>query len=166
GLAILTLAVIAGVATLGEWIRGHLIAEQRAAFADAVNGYAVRLSAAVNVRIGVARGLSAFVTSQFDANAGTANGLPGDFDHDFAMFSSTLGESVVGILNFSVAPDFIVWRVHPLQGNERVIGNDLLRDPRPGFAETVRRAVENRTVTIHGPLPLLQDGSGLIIRMP
>jgi signal transduction histidine kinase/sensor domain CHASE-containing protein/DNA-binding NarL/FixJ family response regulator/HPt (histidine-containing phosphotransfer) domain-containing protein len=165
-LAVLTVAIIAGVAALGEWVRGHLIAEQRAAVADAASGYAVRFSAAINVRVGVARGLAAFVTSQFDSSAGTPNGLPSDFDHDFDIFASTLRQSVAGILNFSVAPDFIVWRVHPLQGNERVIGNDLLRDPRPGFAEVVRRAVENRTVTVHGPLPLLQEGSGMIVRMP
>src|SRR5882724_967086 len=97
GLAILTVAVIAGVAALGEWIRSHLIAEQRAAFADAVSGYAVRLSAAVNVREGVARGLSAFVTSQFDSSAGTTHGLPPEFDHDFDIFSTTLRQSVAGI---------------------------------------------------------------------
>ena len=38
-------------------------------------------------------------------------------------------------MNAAAAPDFVVRIVYPVEGNRKVLGNDLLKDPRPGFAE-------------------------------
>ncbi len=169
--ALLSLGLFAGllaimIAAAGQWVRGQLLAEQRAAAADIVAGYAVRLSAAINVRVGVARSLAAFVHAQLEADAAATNGLPAGFDREFAEFAATLRQSVPGLAGVTVAPDFVVARVFPTAGGERIAGIDLLNDPRPGFAAAVRRAVERRDATLHGPLPMIRTGSAIILRMP
>ena len=55
-----------------------------------------------------------------------------------AEFAATLRQSVPGLAGVTVAPDFVVARVFPTAGGERIAGIDLLNDPRPGSAAAVR----------------------------
>ncbi|MBL8839551.1 MAG: PAS-domain containing protein, partial [Alphaproteobacteria bacterium] len=165
-LGLFALVLIVAIAASGRWVRGQLLAEQRAAATDVAAGTAVRLSAAINVRIGVARSLAAFVQAQLEAEAAATHGLPPGFDREFAEFASTLRQSVAGLVGVTVAPDFVVSRVFPTAGSERVAGIDLLNDPRPGFADAVRRAIERRDATLFGPLPMIRSGPAIILRMP
>lgn len=132
-----------------------LRAEARAAVAATAATHAMSLTGGLNERLALVRGLAAFVT---------VNATAADLGGELATFAGALGRSLTGVRNISAAPDFIIRHVNPLKGNERVLGNNLLKDPRPGFAETVQRALISRDITVHGPLQLIQGGQGLIAR--
>ncbi|APR03844.1 diguanylate cyclase (GGDEF) domain-containing protein [Thauera chlorobenzoica] len=69
------------------------------------------------------------------------------------------------IINVAVSRGLEVVFVHPLEGNEAVLGMHF--DSRPEQMEGVRRAIERRTTVIAGPLSLVQSGRpGLIVRTP
>ncbi|MCK2089294.1 diguanylate cyclase [Thauera aromatica] len=69
------------------------------------------------------------------------------------------------IINVAVSRGLEVVFVHPLAGNEAVLGMHF--DTRPEQMEGVRRAIERRTTVIAGPLSLVQNGRpGLIVRTP
>ncbi len=132
-----------------------LVAEHRTAAALTAASLASSLTSALNERLALVRGLTTFV--EVDSESG-------NFPREFPRFAEGLRRSVPGVRNISAAPDFIVRYVHPLEGNEKVLGNNLLQDPRPGFAETVQRAIVSLDVTMHGPVTLIQGGQGLIAR--
>ncbi len=158
-----TLAAMAlvALALLGayHWVRAvtlrTAVADLRATAATTATPYAGLLAGALNERLALVRGLAAFVT---------VKAATGDLAEEFPVFADALRGSVPGIRNMSASPGFIVRHVNPVAGNASVLGNDLLKDPRPGFADTVRRAVETGDVTTHGPLKLIQGGTGLIAR--
>lgn len=139
------------------------LAELRAAVATTATPYAGSLGSALNKRLALVRGLAAFVTVEVRKDAGR-DGLSDELEEEFAAYADALRASVPGIRNISAAPGFVVRLVNPVAGNERVLGNNLLADPRPGFPETVRRAVGTRDVATHGPVELIQGGPGLIAR--
>ncbi len=128
----------------------------RSGAAIAATPFAGSLGGAIAKRLALVRGLGAFVTVE----------LSGDgLEDEFPAFAEALRGSMPGIRNVSVAPDFVVRLVNPMDaGNAKVVGHDLLKDPRPGFADTVRRAISTRDVATHGPVELLQGGIGLIAR--
>ena len=148
--------LVAGAYLWTEGVRARsAVAEARAAAAAAAAPYGSSLGHALNKRLSLVRGIAAFVSVE---------AAKGELEQEFTPFADALRASVSGVRNISLAPGFVVGAVNPVAGNERVLGNDLLRDPRPGFADTVRRAIESGDVTTHGPLPLIQGGMGLIAR--
>lgn len=68
------------------------------------------------------------------------------------------------IRNLALAIGYKVAEVHPLAGNEAVIGRDYRE--LPAQWPSVRRAVESRSVVLTGPVKLVQGGTGLIYRRP
>lgn len=117
------------------------------------------LSNALNQRLAQVRGLAAFVSVK------VAEGSPDELEREFPVFASAYYQQVPGIRNISVAPDFVVRLVYPADpGNHKVIGNDLLEDRRPGFAEAVRRAIDTRDLAVHEPVEMIQGGQGLLAR--
>ncbi len=133
----------------------YLIAERRAAAALTAVSAASALSSAVNERLALVRGLTAFVGVESHVGA---------LDAQFAPFAEGLRRSVSGVRGVSAAPGFVVRHIHPMDGNQRIFGSALLSDPRPGYAETVQRALVTGDVTVHGPVDLSQGGRGLIAR--
>lgn len=157
-MAVVTL-VLAGLSIWAHTLfMRSALAERRAAVAVTAASYASALSNALNERIALVRGLTAFVTVQISGGGGAVA------DDEFAAFAALLNKATPGIRNISISPDFVVRLVYPVAGNERAIGNDLLKDPRPGFAETVQRSIRTGEVTVHAPLKLLQGGVGVIAR--
>lgn len=63
-----------------------------------------------------------------------------------------------------LAPGGVIWHVHPLRGNELVIGHDLLVDKTRN--REVHLAISRRQMAIAGPLVLRQGGVGIIARYP
>ena len=153
--AAVTLVLALAYLWMGDVYIRVLVAEHRANAALTASSMASTLSSALNERLALVRGLTAFVEVAAAA---------GSLTEQFPRYAEGLRRSVVGVRNISAAPDFVVRIVYPVEGNERVLGNDLLKDARPGFAETVQRAIISRDVTIHGPVTLLQGGQGLIAR--
>jgi signal transduction histidine kinase len=153
--AAVTLVLALAYLWMGDVYIRVLVAEHRANAALTASSMASTLSSALNERLALVRGLTAFVEVAAAA---------GSLTEQFPRYAEGLRRSVVGVRNVSAAPGFVVRIVYPVEGNERVLGNDLLKDARPGFAETVQRAIISRDVTIHGPVTLLQGGQGLIAR--
>ncbi|HYF90299.1 sensor histidine kinase [Azospirillum sp.] len=153
--AAVTLVLALAYLWMGDVYIRVLVAEHRANAALTASSMASTLSSALNERLALVRGLTAFVEVAAAA---------GSLTDQFPRYAEGLRRSVVGVRNISAAPDFVVRIVYPVEGNEKVLGNDLLKDARPGFAETVQRAIISRDVTIHGPVTLLQGGQGLIAR--
>ncbi|PWC34551.1 hypothetical protein TSO352_21555 [Azospirillum sp. TSO35-2] len=151
----MTLVLVVAYLWMGDVYVRVLVAEHRATAALTASSLSSTLSSALNERLALVRGLTAFV--EVEAGAGS-------LQEQFPRYAEGLRRSVVGVRNISAAPDFVVRIVYPVEGNERVLGNDLLKDSRPGFADTVQRAIISRDVTIHGPVNLLQGGKGLIAR--
>ena len=69
-----------------------------------------------------------------------------------------------GIASLQLAKDGIISQVVPRQGNEVVIGHNLLSDPARDAA--ARLAIATRRLTLAGPFELLQGGSAVIGRLP
>ncbi|WP_158285451.1 ATP-binding protein [Azospirillum sp. TSH64] len=153
--AVVTLVLLVGYVWMADVYVRVLTAEHRATAALTASSLAGTLSSTLNERIALVRGLTAFV----EVASGT-----GSLADQFPRYAEGLRRSVVGVRTISAAPDFVVRIVYPMEGNGKLLGNDLLRDARPGFADTVQRAIVSRDVTVHGPVNLLQGGQGLIAR--
>lgn len=63
-----------------------------------------------------------------------------------------------------LAPGGVIWHVHPLRGNEVVVGHDLLVDKSRN--REVHLAISRRQMAIAGPLVLRQGGVGILARYP
>jgi len=117
------------------------------------------LTNALNQRLAQVRGLAAFVAVK------AAEHQPGEIEREFPVFAASYYQQVPGIRNISVAPDFVVHQVYPPDaGNLKVLGNNLLEDKRPGFAEAVNRAIQTRGLAVHEPVEMIQGGLGLLAR--
>jgi hypothetical protein len=66
--------------------------------------------------------------------------------------------------NLSVAVGSVVTYVHPIKGNEKLVGLDYRS--LPGQWPGVRRTIGGGAPILLGPIPLVQGGSGLIYRVP
>lgn len=79
-----------------------------------------------------------------------------------------LAEELVGnsplIRALELAPKGVIWHVHPIRGNETVIGHDLLVDKTRN--REVHLAISKRQLAIAGPLQLRQGGVGVLARYP
>lgn len=68
------------------------------------------------------------------------------------------------ISSLQLAPDGIVKQIYPLQGNEKALGLNNLRDPERQ-TESIQ-AINSGKVSLAGPVNLIQGGVGLIGRYP
>ncbi|BAE52273.1 ATP-binding protein [Paramagnetospirillum magneticum] len=138
------------VAIYGDY-RETQLRGQVSALAASASG---ALGNALSQRLAQVRGLAAFVAVK-----------PGEIEKDFPFFAAAYYQQVPGIRNISVAPDFVVRMVYPTDaGNLKVIGNHLLEDKRPGFADAVNRAIQTRGLAVHEPVEMIQGGLGLAAR--
>jgi diguanylate cyclase (GGDEF)-like protein/PAS domain S-box-containing protein len=82
----------------------------------------------------------------------------------FDQLAAEMIELLGGISSLQLAKDGVVSDVVPLVGNERILGHDLLHDPRRDQA--ARLAIDSRQMTLAGPLELIQGGMAVIGRLP
>ena len=68
------------------------------------------------------------------------------------------------LISIGIAPDLVVTRVIPAEGNERAIGLDYRNNEQQ--YPMVKQAMETGKGLITGPVNLVQGGSGLILRQP
>jgi signal transduction histidine kinase/sensor domain CHASE-containing protein len=139
-----------------RWYEDRLLAEERSRLVVETSLYANAISAALNRRTALMRGLHAFVEAEL---------FEEDFAAEFAIFANRLRLSAAGIHNIAVAPDGVVRYVYPLtDDNLGVVGYEPLLDHRPAIREDVQRAIDSQQVVLSGPYELLQGGIGLIAR--
>lgn len=87
-------------------------------------------------------------------------GLIDDFEH----YSEEVLKSVGGISNLQLAPGGIIQKIHPLKGNEKAIGHDILKDDKRSIEAHL--AITERKLTLAGPFTLVQGGVAVIGRNP
>lgn len=73
-------------------------------------------------------------------------------------------ETTPDLISIGIAPDLVVTRVIPAEGNERAIGLDY-RSNKQQYP-MVKKAMETGNGLITGPVNLVQGGRGLILRQP
>lgn len=88
------------------------------------------------------------------------------FETDFEIYCESFLSEYTGIRNLSIAPDCIQTYVYPIEGNENVLGHNLLTDSRDYVVESVNCAIETGETQVNGPYELRQGGLGLVVRKP
>lgn len=68
------------------------------------------------------------------------------------------------IRSIQLAPDGVITFVYPLEGNEKLLGLDILKHHKEG--EVTQRKVVSENLTVDGPVNLIQGGLGLVVRQP
>ncbi|HEY5718852.1 MAG TPA: ATP-binding protein, partial [Gammaproteobacteria bacterium] len=82
----------------------------------------------------------------------------------FDALAAELIVSYGGLGNLQLAPGGVVSAIYPLAGNARALGHDLLNDPRR--RAEAQRAIDSRSLTLTGPIALIQGGRAVIGRLP
>jgi sensor domain CHASE-containing protein len=83
---------------------------------------------------------------------------------DFDVWAADLIHEFPLLRTLELAPGGVVTHVFPLQGNEIVIGHDLLKDKARN--KDAHLAVSKRQMSVSGPVNLMQGGSAAIARYP
>ena len=115
--------------------------------------------------------LQARVESQLNGNIQLARGLvaviasnPNLDQKAFEQAAQPLFDGPHILRSIAAAPDMVVRMVHPLPGNERVIGLDYTRNAAQRAAAELAR--DTNSLIVAGPLALVQGGTGLVARIP
>jgi signal transduction histidine kinase len=137
------------------WYRSQLLTEQRLRATEEVSLRGSALSAAINRRFALLRGLNAFVRTEYDQ---------GDFSAQFLVFASNLYANTSGIHTIAVAPGGLIQHIYPLAGNETLIGYDLLHALQPELKEDIELAIETEEIILGLPLDYAQGEWGLAAR--
>ena len=113
------------------------------------------LDAALAGRLVILRALAALAATRPEVD-----------EQDFSAFASGLSAGLPDVRSLQLARDLTVSHIYPAITNGGILGLRL-----PGSLPMVqmlalRRAIDNNTPVLDGPVPLLQGGTGLILRLP
>ena len=141
----------------GLWYRERLLTDMHGRIMGMVNVHTGFLSAAINQRLILLKGLQAFAEMHIASR--------GEIDPaKFTLFAANICSGTTGIRNVSIAPAGIILFVYPAAGNENLVGQDLIRDRRALVRADVQRAIRSRKATLSGPYALRQKGLQLMAR--
>lgn len=154
GLATLVLGILSAVG-IDRAIAASVVREERARTKGELQMLAGQLRVAVDRRVALLVGLRSFVESRPDRRT---------LDAEFPLFAAGLHSSTTGVRALQLVNNGIIVATYPREGNERLLGYDLYSDPRPILGNDYRRLLENRRITVTGPIALVQGGEGIIIR--
>lgn len=113
----------------------------------------VRLEESINSNIFLVKGLVAYIQSR-----------PELTQQDFEQVARSLLENNSTLRNLAAAPDLVIRMVYPVESNQQVL--DLDYRSLPGQIEAVLRARDLEQIVLAGPVDLVQQGAGMIGRMP
>jgi response regulator RpfG family c-di-GMP phosphodiesterase len=142
---------------IGNWYGERLLTEGRARITSLLVVHANFLYTAIQQRLALLNGLAAFADAHVASRAGIDTG-------EFATFASGLSRGTTGIRNVAVSPDGITRFVYPAEGNEGLVGQDLVNDRRTAVRADVQRAIRSRRVVLSGPYAIRQKGLELVAR--
>jgi PAS domain S-box-containing protein len=83
---------------------------------------------------------------------------------NFETYAESLLNNHEGVDVLQLVPDGVIEYVYPLEGNEEVIGYNIMEDPKVN--REVLKATESRTVYFAGPFQLRQGEMAVIGRLP
>ncbi|MEW6334964.1 MAG: HD domain-containing phosphohydrolase [Thermodesulfobacteriota bacterium] len=141
----------------GSWYRDRLLEERRTRITGRLSVHSNFLSTAIHQRLALLKGLKAF------ADAHILSGAEID-DVKFNAFALVLCSGTRGIRSVSIAPGGIARFVYPAQGNESLVGQDLINDRRASIRADVQRAIRSQKTVLSGPYSLRQKGLQLMAR--
>ena len=152
--AALALLVIV-VAGLFAEHQNHRLNEERlrAEVLAQVSLIRAKLEGNVNSNIQLVRGLVVTLATE-----------PGMNQRRFSQLAGNLLAEASQIRNIVAAPDLVVTLVHPLEGNEEVLGLDYRQNEKQ--REAALRARDTGHLVLAGPVDLVQGGRGFIGRFP
>ncbi len=81
------------------------------------------------------------------------------------LFEETERLSGIALKNIVLAPDGVVEKVYPLEGNEKLIGFNFLDPTKPGNTKALE-AYEKGELVVTNPFELVQGGMGMGGRLP
>lgn len=112
-----------------------------------------RLEGTINGHLFLVHGLATVIASHPDLD-----------QTEFARISGGLMARDHALRNVAGAPDLVVKFLYPLVGNEAALGLDYRTNPIQ--APAALRAMTSGQPILAGPLPLVQDGIAILIRVP
>jgi PAS domain S-box-containing protein len=131
------------------------VAEKRAETQLVLSEVRLTLDAALAGRLVILRALAAFAASQPDGDQAA-----------FAAYAATLSAHLPDVRSLQLARDLTVSHVYPTINNNGILGLHLPDRLPPAQLIALKRAIDNDRPTLDGPIPLLQGGTGIILRLP
>jgi len=159
----LLIALIILAILLPLWWQGgnrfgeRLLADKRTRITGLLAVHADFLNTAISERLSLLNVLKAFV----DAHLASHTGIEA---MEFTAFASVLFSETAGIRNVTVSPDGITRFVYPTEGNEGLVGQDVVNDRRTAVRADVQRAIRSKQVVLSGPYTIRQKGLELVAR--
>jgi signal transduction histidine kinase len=150
----IAVAVTAGAGLIALY-RRYLHSEARTAVAAQAAAQGQALSAAIAQRVAILLGFENLLRLRTD------RGQDGRILDDYATL---LQSQTSGIRSLELVRGGRITVVAPLRGNEAALGLDLLHHPDPDIRAKYLQSVNSDSITITGPFPLAQGGTGLVIR--
>lgn len=151
------IAIFLALAALGHVMVTALRAEKEQQFRSTViddsTKIVARLETELNADVFLASGLVAMIA-----------GMPNAGEEEIDGALKALYEAGHHLRNIALAPDNRITNVYPREGNEAVL--DLYYPDVPEQWPSVKRAIDQRTTVLSGPVALRQGGRGLISRTP
>jgi diguanylate cyclase (GGDEF)-like protein/PAS domain S-box-containing protein len=133
--------------------RSQITQSQQVHVMERLSAVRARLESDINVAVAAARSLEAVYTLYPDLSYG-----------DFKVIARELLEPNPAIRNIGLIRGTVVSYVYPLEGNESVVGVDFRNVPEQWSA--YQQMMESGTAILAGPVPLVQGGTGAIVRIP
>ena len=158
----MAIALLVFIALMGIWWGAHvryrnmLLTELRGDVLAELDPYGNALTIHLRRRFDLIYGLRGWAIT---------NSSPTQFGANFETFARELGQGIGDIRNMCVAPAGVVRFVYPREGNEAILGHDLVNDPRAEVRADVSRAIELGKIVISGPYELIVGGSGATARL-
>ena len=138
------------------WYRNVLLSELRGDVLAELDPYGNALTIDLRRRIDLIYGLRGWAIT----NPSTAQ-LGANFD----TFVRELTQGIDGIRNINIAPAGTVRFVYPRDGNEAILGRDLVNDSREAVRNDVARAIKSRKVVVSAVHDLVVGGFGATVRL-
>jgi len=156
-LACVTLILGSLVHYLTDSYRDNLIREINRDTAYELSANASALATAIQSRLLLTNGIKAFVINELTHTGALS-------DSRFHTFADNFTGRIPGIRNLSIYPNGIARFVHPLTGNENILGLDLFHSEDAEIRRNAERTKLTDDMTILGPRELTQGGLGLLSR--
>ncbi len=157
----LLLSAVAGVAFLlaaiafDRWYASELATRERTRVRSYATPFASALESAVGRRLARLSGLKTLVETRRKLD------VTGE---DFRSYAEALAVGVPGVRALQLVEQGRIVASWPPSSSPQLVGYDLLADVRPVIGRDVQRAMASGSITITGPVELLQGGAGLIGR--
>ena len=152
---VITLCIIA-MYSVDQSVKTFADEQQRSHTLHILSTNRAKLEAALYSRLFLIKGLVVYVATHPDIT-----------QKEFALYSRELLVRDKSIIAVQLARNSVISHIYPMQGNEKVLGLNLLStDLPPEQREALRRAITTRKTVVAGPVKLIQGGTAFISRTP